>query len=306
MVDFDEDLIRALQLDGRAQFSAIAAQIGVHRALVAQRVHELLESGEVRVLAAVHPRLLGFPVQAHLMVRISGPIEPVFETLRTHGNVVYLSEITGSSQAAIEVWASSREDLGRAVTAIQAIPGVGEVLLTLYDRVVRTLLLGEEPELSGLELDEFDVALMSELQLDGRLTFGELSRRTGRSVSACRARVLRLLETRVMQIGAVRARQDSSTGVLFGVGVLAGGAGDPVVLERWLKALPGVEFVARTVGRYSLLATIGARSIADHAEIVRALRSRPGVTLAETWIHASVWTERYEWSLDRLARLQAA
>lgn len=301
MADFDEDLIRALQVDGRAQFSGIAARLGVHRSAVAERVHELLASGELRIIAAVHPRVLGLPVQAHLMLRFSGPTEQIFERLGEHDNVVYLSEVTGASQAAVELWAGSREDLARCVGAIHATPGVIDVQLTLYDRVVRTLLLGEEPDLSGLSFDDFDIALMAQLQRDGRLTYGELARRTGRSTSACRARVLRLLDARVMQIGGVRARRRATSAVLFGAGIVLDGRAHEVV-EHALLGIPGIEFVAHTVGRFSLLATIAARSMADYTEVVRELRAIRGVRFVETWIHASVWLERYEWGLERLRR----
>ncbi|MFT4233067.1 MAG: Lrp/AsnC family transcriptional regulator, partial [Leucobacter sp.] len=161
MDDFDEDLIRALQLDGRAQFSALAAKLGVHRTLVAQRVHELLAEGEIRILAAVHPRAVGLPIQANLQLRISGPTSPVFERLREFSNVVFLSEISGQSQAVVEVWAADREDVGRSVRAIQAVPGVVEVQFSLYDRVLRRLRLGEDPELSDLVFDDFDIEIMA-------------------------------------------------------------------------------------------------------------------------------------------------
>lgn len=304
MADFDEDLIRALQLDGRAQFSALAAELGVHRALVAQRVHELLASGEIRILAAVHPRAVGLPIQANLQLRISGPTSPVFERLSEFTNVVFLSEISGQTQAVVEFWATDREDVGRSVRAIQAIEGVTEVQFSLYDRVLRRLRLGEDPELTDLVFDDFDIALIAELQVDGRLTFGELARRTGRSASACRARVLRLLESGVMRIGAVRSRRHSATSsVLSGVGVvLRGDADGASSVEELLLGIPTIEFAARTLGRYGLIATIAARSIADYTEIVRTIRAHPGVHLVDTWMHAFVWLERYEWSLDRLDR----
>lgn len=302
MADFDEDLIRALQVDGRAQFSGIAARLGVHRAVVAERVHELLASGELRIIAAVHPRVLGLPVQAHLMLQISGPTVPVFERLAAHDNVVYLSEVTGASQAVVEIWAGSREDLARCVAAIHSLPGVIDVQLTLYDRVVRTLLLGAEPDVRGLSLDSFDIALMAQLQQDGRLTYGELAERTGRSTSACRVRVLRLLDARVMQIGGVRARRRATSAVLFGAGIMVDGEAQEV--ECALLRIPGIEFVAHTIGRFSLLATIATRSMAEYTEVVRVLRATPGVRFVETWIHAAVWLERYQWRLDRLERLR--
>jgi DNA-binding Lrp family transcriptional regulator len=301
MADFDEDLLRALQVDGRAQFSTLAAELGVHRSLVAQRVRELLDSGELRVLAALHPRVLGFSVQAHLTLRVAGPTRPVFERLRGLDGVVYLSEVTGPAPVVAEVWASSQGDLARTVRAMRAIPGVVEVQLALYDHVLKTLLLGEEPEDSELVFDDFDVAIMTNLQRDGRLTFGELARRTGRSASACRSRTLRLLESRVMQIGGVRRRSSVTRGVLFGVGISPeGGEEEQREVEEAVLGLTGLEFLARTIGRFSLLATVAARSVAEYTEVVRGLRELAGVHAAETWIHASVWTERYEWSLDRL------
>ncbi|MCW2288636.1 Lrp/AsnC family transcriptional regulator [Leucobacter luti] len=305
MDEFDEDLIRALQLDGRAQFSALAAQLGVHRTVVAQRVHELLSTEEIRILAAVHPRAVGLPVQVNLQFRISGPTSPVFERLLEFTNVVFLSEISGQSQGVVEVWAASLDEMGRSVRAIQAIPGVGEVQFTIYDRVLRRLRLGEDPDPTELAFDSFDIELMGELQTDGRLTFGELARRTGRSASACRARVLRLLESGVMRIGAVRSRRNATTSVLAGVGIMLSGDADGLdSAEELLLTIPTIEFGARTLGRYGLIATIAARSIADYTEIVRTIREHPSVSRVETWVHAYVWLERYEWSLDRLERLQ--
>jgi len=307
MDDFDEDLIRALQLDGRAQFSALATKLGVHRTLVAQRVHELLAAGEIRILAAVHPRAVGLPIQANLQLRISGPTSPVFERLREFPNVVFLSEISGQSQAVVEVWAADSDDVGRSVRAIQAIDGVDEVQFSLYDRVLRRLRLGEDPEPTDLEFDDFDIELMAQLQTDGRLTFGELARRTGRSASACRARVLRLLGSGIMRIGAVRSRRSATTSVLSGVGImLTGEADDLASAEELLLGIPTIEFAARTLGRYGLIATIAARSLADYTDIVRRIRAHPGVRFVETWIHAFVWLERYEWSLDRLERNRRA
>ncbi|MFT4232767.1 MAG: Lrp/AsnC family transcriptional regulator, partial [Leucobacter sp.] len=150
---------------------------------------------------------------------------------------------------------------------------------------------------------DFDIEIMAQLQTDGRLTFGELARRTGRSASACRARVLRLLDSGIMRIGAVRSRRSATASVLAGVGIMfTGDADDLVSAEELVLGIPTIEFAARTLGRYGLIATIAARSLADYTEIVRRIRGHQGVRLVETWIHAFVWLERYEWSLDRLAR----
>ncbi|MBP1325872.1 DNA-binding Lrp family transcriptional regulator [Leucobacter exalbidus] len=305
MDDFDEDLIRALQLDGRAQFSTLAAELGLHRTVVAQRVSALLESGEIRIRAAVHPRAVGLPVQVNLQLRISGPTTPVFEQLLELPNVVFLSETSGFSQAVVEVWAANLDDVGRSVRAIQAIEGVLETQLAIYDRVLHRLRLGEPPASADLVFDDFDIALMSLLQIDGRLTFGELARRTGRSASACRARVMRLLKSRVMRIGAVRSRRSVTSSILSGVGIMLTGAeADRGSVESMLLSIPVIDFAARTLGRYGMIATVPARSMADFTEIARMIRAHPSVHLVETWVHAFVWLERYEWDLERLLSRQ--
>ncbi|WP_164884505.1 Lrp/AsnC ligand binding domain-containing protein [Leucobacter muris] len=95
--------------------------------------------------------------------------------------------------------------------------------------------------------------------------------------------------------------------MLSGVGIVLGG--DPnaaASAEELLLGIPTIEFAARTLGRYGLIATIAARSLADYTDIVRMIRAHPGVRLVETWVHAFVWLERYEWSLDRLDRNRRA
>ncbi|MCP3426055.1 hypothetical protein NBM05_08570, partial [Rothia sp. AR01] len=67
-----------------------------------------------------------------------------------------------------------------------------------------------------------------------------------------------------------------------------------------------LRFLARTIGRHSLVATVAVRDIAEYTEVVRGLRGLPGVAAAETWIHAAVWTERYDWSLERLVGRRGA
>lgn len=306
MQDFDEDLIRALQLDGRAQFSTLADQLGVHRTLVAKRVQELIETGEISIRAAVHPSALGMPVQVNLRLRVLGSTTPVFEELLTRNDVVFLSEVTGPQQAIVEIWAEDWETAARATRQIRAIPGVLEIQVSLYEQVIRRLRLSQDPRVPMHTFDDFDIELMALLQEDGRYTFGELSRRLGRSASACRTRVMRLLDSNAMRIGAVRARRAATSSLLAGVGItLSGSDTTAEAFEQRFVELPGIEFIARTMGTYSFIATISARSIPHFTQLVRDIRNQPGVMIVDTWVHAHIWAERYEWSLDRLPSRQA-
>ena len=301
MHDFDEDLIRALQLDGRAQFSTLADQLGVHRTVVAKRVQELIDTGEISIRGAIHPSALGMPVQVNLRLRILGPTTPIFETLLTRNDVVFLSEITGPEQGIVELWAPDLATAARSTREIRAIPGVLEVQMSLYEHVVRRLRLSQDPRVPDLTFDDFDIQLMGLLQENGRYTFGELSRALGRSASACRTRVLRLLETNAIRIGAVRTRRAATSSLLAGVGItLSGSETTTEAFEQLFVELPGIEFIARTMGSYSFIATISARSIPHFTQLVRDIRAQPGVMTVDTWVHAHIWAESYEWRLDRL------
>lgn len=302
MDEFDEDIIQELQKDGRAQFSALASKLGIHRNLVAQRVHHLTQTGEIRIAAAVHPRVVGLPVQASLELRIDGPTAPALRRVLELPNIVLLSEISGPAQAIVEVWAVNHDEITRAIRTVQEIPGVTEVRFALYDRILRHIRLGVDSEPPDVELDDFDIALISQLQLDGRSTFGQLARLTGRSPSACRARVLRLTASDVVRVGAVRNRLSVTGSMLFGIGLFL--SGDPAgraAAEQLLVQTPLLEFAARVLGRYDLLATVSVRSITEYNEIMHTLRAHPCIRRVESWIHASIWTERYQWSAEQLA-----
>lgn len=300
-MDFDEDLYRALRHDGRAAHSTLAARLGVDRSLISQRLHHLRQTGQLKIVAVIHPRLLGLSVQAHLMLSIQGPTDCVFEELRRTDSVAYLSETTGPTQAVAEVWARSTHDLGVSLNRIRTVGGVSSMHVTYYDQVLRTLMLGEEPETTDIGFDDLDLAIIQNLQRDGRMTFGEMQRRTGAAASTCRKRMQRLVTLRVVQIGGIRGRGAGDKGLLFGVGVdCAGDSATAEAVEKSLTSLPGLEFTARTMGRFTHVATIGVRSLEEYNDVVRDLRGIPGVRSAETWIHAAVWAERYDWSLERL------
>lgn len=81
-MDFDADLIRALQEDGRASIRTLALRLGQPRAAVSARLRAMLDDRTVRVVAAVDPVFLGQLVLAHVSVRTDGAVELVAEHLR--------------------------------------------------------------------------------------------------------------------------------------------------------------------------------------------------------------------------------
>jgi DNA-binding Lrp family transcriptional regulator len=167
----------------------------------------------------------------------------------------------------------------------------GELLLAIF--------LGEEPGVAAPTLDEIDLEIMEQLQEDGRLGFADLGERVGLSLSSCRARVNRLIESGAMQIGAIMQRgEDTASGLPFGFGF--GLTGDDKHLVALLETHPGCEFIARTIGRFDLVATIWFPGLADFNAFLTAARALEGVRITEQWLHVRIRQERYQYSLHRI------
>src|SRR5690606_24035671 len=102
-MDFDADLIRALQENGRASIRSLSALLGQPRAAVAARLHALLRDRTVRVVAAVDPALLGQHVLAHVSLRAAGPVQPLATQLAALPETVLVSAVGGLNDIVIEV-----------------------------------------------------------------------------------------------------------------------------------------------------------------------------------------------------------
>ncbi|GAA4483236.1 Lrp/AsnC family transcriptional regulator [Microbacterium panaciterrae] len=184
-------------------------------------------------------------------------------------------------------------------------PGVTEVAVMLYERMLRSFFLGEEPRLFPHSLDEVELQIMELLQVDGRLGYAEMSEQVGLSISGCRTRIARLIEAGAMQIGAVLRRdQADSDGIAFGFGIVLNG--DDTAALALLLAESTLEFLAAGVGRFDLVATITFHTLPEFTALLRRLRTTIGVSIVEEWMHAHIHQERYQNSLNRIRAAREA
>lgn len=304
MDSLTERSIALLRRDGRASFSVLARQLDTSRMSIANRLNPLLESGALRVFAAVHPRLIGLTMLAHLSIRVNGPTKHLASSLAELGSPVFVSESTGKYQIIAELHAESLTELQREVHLIREMPGVVDIDIMLYERILSSLFLGEEPRAVTQSFDRYDLQLMEHLQRDGRIGYAELGELVGLSASAARSRVTRLIESDVMKIGVVRGRTELNSELVFGFGFNL--SGDQEALVAQLRAHPGIEFLAQTVGRYDLVATLAFPTQPQFLDLLDAVRDLPDVRTAECWIHARISLERFHHSTHRLAQVGAA
>jgi len=302
MIDPTEQMVAILRRDGRASYSEIARELSTNREFVASRINPLLESGKLRIIAAVHPRVLGLNLGAHLSVRVGGDVRRVLDAICALQTPDYISVVIGPFQLVVELQLRSLTELRQEISNIRSIEGVREVQVLLYERIMRSFFNGPEPDVLAEELDAIDVAIIKRLADDGRANFADVAEAVGLSLSGCRTRVQRLVESNIVHIGAIKQRTEMTNEFLFGIGANTHG-GDQDVIEL-LSSQPGLEFLSRTVGRFDLKATIAFESLAQFNGLVSTLRSLPSVTDCEQWLHVSlVREESYRQTLGWLSKL---
>ncbi|MBP3976691.1 Lrp/AsnC family transcriptional regulator [Microbacterium sp. BLY] len=295
-MDFDAELIRALQEDGRASIRSLAERVGQSRAVVAARLRTLLSDRTVRVVAAVDPVFLGQHVLAHVSIRTDGAVEVVAEQLRDMSETVLVSAVGGAHDIVTEVRVGSMSELHDLLARIRGSAGVLDINTIIYSTVIKGFFVSEYH--GGVTLDGIDEALVEHLQSDGRMSFRALGEEVRLSPSAVATRVQRLIDGGVIKISAVEARGLAHRQLSMGVGMTLGDDDEAVIDE--LRRGRGVDFAARTLGRFDAVATLVEPSAGALYASLERLRALPGVTRIEAWLHLAVLKEDYARTLRPL------
>jgi DNA-binding Lrp family transcriptional regulator len=297
MDEIDEAITELLEADGRLAHREIAQRVGLSRSAAAARVQRLLTTGQVVIRGAVHPAVLGRPALAHVSVSVHGRAAPVAAEVARREDVPFLSLTSGQHGLVAEVRSSSLREIDRAVSELRAIPGVSEVDTLTYVEVMRDVIgpVGD----AATTIDDVDRALLAGLQQDGRASYVDLAERVGLSAAGARRRVVRLIDERVVRVGAVVRHSGRDRQSAMGFGIRLTGDHDHVVAT--LTAMPSVIFVARTLGRFDVLVTIRAFAAAQLVDVLDTVRALPGVRALESWTHLDVVKESYASGLAAVA-----
>ena len=294
MDEVDEAIVELLEADGRLTHREIARAIGLSRSTAATRVQRLLSSGQVVIRGAVHPAVLGRGALAHVSVSVHGPAAPVAAELARRDDVPFLSLTGGPHALVAEIRSASAGDVDAAVSELRSLPGVSGVDTLIYVEVMRDVI--SPVGTVRTEVDDTDRALLAALQDDGRASYVDLAAKVGLSAAGARRRVVRLLDARVVRVGAVVRHSGQDRQSALGFGIRLAGGHEHVVAA--LASMPSVIFVARTLGRFDLLATMRAFSAAQLVGMLDVVRALPDVRALESWTHLDVVKESYAAGFD--------
>ena len=121
----DRAIIRQLQVDGRASYADLAAQVGLSAPAVRQRMQRLMETGLLQVVAVTDPLKLGLPVMAMVGIEVDGDIRAVADAVGAIDKVIYVVLTSGSFDLFAEVVCADMDQLFEVVNdRLKSIDGV--------------------------------------------------------------------------------------------------------------------------------------------------------------------------------------
>ncbi|MFE4965505.1 Lrp/AsnC family transcriptional regulator [Streptomyces sp. NPDC056660] len=316
--ELDLRLLSALEVDGRASFSRIGAVLGVSDQTIARRYRRLCAEAGLRVVAVRDAERLG---QDQWMLRLRCAPDGatvIAEALAKRPDTAWIGLASGGTEIACMTRPRHPRDhddllLGK----LPRTPSVAEIraqqiLHRFYGgpsgwmRKFRALtddqVAALRPPVTGddgpARLDPEDAPLLAALERDGRATYPELQRATGRSESAVKRRLAALLAS-----GAVYIDVEYRCEALgYGTAAVLWITTAPSAMHSVGEALAGhdeVAFAAATAGPSHIVVTVVLRNTAglyaylsgplgrlegvQHVDATPFLRSVKQLTYQEVW-----------------------
>ncbi|MEU8825354.1 Lrp/AsnC family transcriptional regulator [Streptomyces sp. NPDC048636] len=141
-----------------------------------------------------------------------------------------------------------------------------------------------------MELDEFDLALIEQLRIDGRASFEALGARVGLSRTAARARVQRIVDSGLLRVAAIVHPEFEGIHAFGHVSVAVHGRATAQVAAA-IAQLPDTPFVSIVSGRHSIIAELRSSDVAHLSDTVSLIRAIDGVELVDTLIYTHLVKE---------------
>jgi Lrp/AsnC family transcriptional regulator for asnA, asnC and gidA len=143
-------------------------------------------------------------------------------------------------------------------------------------------------------LDSVSLAIIKQLQEDGRRPYAAIGKAVGLSEAAVRQRVQKLLDQGVMQIVAVTDPLTVGFRRQAMVGINVEGDPDPV--GDALADMDEVEYVVVTAGSFDLLIEVVCEDDDHLLEMInKRIRALPGVRSTESFVYLKLRKQTYTW-----------
>ncbi|MET7985943.1 MULTISPECIES: Lrp/AsnC family transcriptional regulator [unclassified Streptomyces] len=144
------------------------------------------------------------------------------------------------------------------------------------------------------QLDAVSLAIIEQLQQDGRRPYAAIGKAVGLSEAAVRQRVQKLLDQGVMQIVAVTDPLTVGFRRQAMVGIKVEGDLDPVA--EALAGMSEVEYVVMAAGSFDILAEIVCEDDDHLLDVInKRIRAMPAVRSTESFVYLKLKKQTYMW-----------
>ncbi|WP_425825026.1 Lrp/AsnC family transcriptional regulator [Streptomyces fractus] len=262
----DLQLLQALQLDGRAPFSRIAAVLGVSDQTIARRFRRLRGSVGLRVIGVTDDSLLG---RSSWLVRLRcapDGAEQLAGALARRSDTSYVGLLSGGTEVLCSIKPRGGQEDELLLARLQRTPLVTSataqcVLHPFYGgpvgwlNKIKALDAEQEAALRAPSaepsappvLDEVDETLLALLRRDGRVALTELQAATGQSESVVKRRLDRLRSSGVLYFDVQHTHELLGHSVMAALWLTVAPSALTAVGES-LAAHPEVRFAAAVTG----------------------------------------------------------
>jgi len=278
----DLQVLSALEVNGRASFSRIGAVLGVSDQTVARRYRRLCAEGGLRVVANRDGDALGLDHWTLRLRCVPDSAQVIAEALAKRADTSWIGLASGGTEVVLGT--RPRNDGERDELLLAKLPRTPRVLeIRAYQKLHRfyggpqgwlrkldmlapdqidALTPDPVPDPGPARIEPQDEPLVAVLERDGRATYPELQRATGRSESAVKRRLATLV---------------ASGAIFFDSEFTPETIGHPVYAALWLTVAPAalhsvgqalaahapIAHASATAGSSNLIATAVVRSTAD-------------------------------------------
>jgi DNA-binding Lrp family transcriptional regulator len=293
----DRAIFAALQTDGRMAFTTVAERVGMSEAHVRRRYEWLTDSNAFAVTAVADPSVLGLNCLSWIGIIVRpGSIEEVALSLVDLPGVDYVVISSGRFTVMVEIACPEAADLDRILLQLREIDGILRTETFVYLKLVRQQFQWLLPTTGDVgtsaaedqprELDDLDIAIIRELERDGRASFRDIGRTLAISERTVSSKFNQLNAARVLKVIAVGNPLNFGFNSMAWLGISIRSGADYDAVTRDLAAIPAIDYVAVPAGRYDVMAELVCR---DHDAMLRTLTDEIGaiadIVQIETFVY---------------------
>jgi DNA-binding Lrp family transcriptional regulator len=299
----DRAIIRHLQEDGRRPFVTIAKDLDLAEKTVRTRVHHLLQTAVIQIVALTSPAALGYRSSALVGV-ITDPSVPtsrIAVAFRDIADLDYVVVTAGRYNLLVEIISNDMASMQMVIeNQIGKIPGVRSIEVFPYFSVYyqNASFLGKGRNGFGGavkedELDDIDKRIVLELNLDGRAPLKPIADKLEVSEGQVRGRINNMIANGKMNIMAIVNPMNFAEHAIAYVAIQAQQGTSLHALAEQLSKIPQVTYLTICSGRFDIFAEVVCSS---NDELLQAIdggvRNIPGAARVETFIYIDLHYKR--------------